>query len=33
MGREKMTFKKHVEEIIQNEVLSVVRQQGYVLET
>ena len=28
-----MTFKKHVEEIIQNEVLSVVRQQGYVLET
>lgn len=28
-----MTFKKHVEEIIQNEVLSAVRQQGYVLET
>lgn len=28
-----MTFKKHVEEIIQNEVLSVVRQQGYALET
>ena len=23
-----MTFKKHVEEILQNEVLSVVRQQG-----
>ena len=28
-----MDRKKHVEEIIQNEVLSVVRQQGYVLET
>lgn len=28
-----MTFKKHVEEIIRNEVLKVVRQQGYVLET
>ena len=28
-----MSFKTYVEEIIQNEVLSVVRQQGYVLET
>ena len=28
-----MSFKIYVEEIIQNEVLSVVRQQGYVLET
>ena len=28
-----MSFKTYVEEILQNEVLSVVRQQGYVLET
>ena len=28
-----MSFKAYVEEILQNEVLSVVRQQGYVLET
>lgn len=28
-----MSFKVYVEEILQNEVLSVVRQQGYVLET
>ena len=28
-----MSFKAYVEEILQNEVSSVVRQQGYVLET
>lgn len=28
-----MSFKVYVEEILRNEVLSVVRQQGYVLET
>ena len=28
-----MSFKIYVEEILRNEVLSVVRQQGYVLET
>lgn len=28
-----MSFKVYVEEILQNEILSVVRQQGYVLET
>ena len=28
-----MSFKAYVEEILQNEVLSVVRQKGYVLET
>lgn len=28
-----MSFKAYVEEILQNEVLRVVRQQGYVLET
>ena len=28
-----MSFKAYVEEILQNEVLNVVRQQGYVLET
>lgn len=28
-----MSFKAYVEEILKNEVLSVVRQQGYVLET
>ena len=28
-----MSFKVYVEEILQNEVLKVVRQQGYVLET
>ena len=28
-----MNFKVYVEEILRNEVLSVVRQQGYVLET
>ena len=27
-----MSFKVYIEEILQNEVLSVVRQQGYVLE-
>lgn len=28
-----MSFKEYVKEILQNEVLSVVKQQGYVLET
>lgn len=28
-----MTFKKHVEEILQTEILKVIGQQGYVLET
>ena len=28
-----MSFKVYIEEILQNEVLKVVRQQGYVLET
>lgn len=28
-----MSFKEYVEEILQNEISSVVRQQGYVLET
>lgn len=28
-----MSFKEYVEEILQNEILSVVRQQGYVFET
>lgn len=33
MRGQKMTYKEYVKEILQNEVLNVIRQQGYVLET